>query len=79
MRRSHLFSSITITAVLVFSALAASAQTGQLRGHVLLKQADGTTVKVSRRPILTSRREGGILSPFGKPSRAGARTGGEYQ
>src|SRR5438128_7660832 len=47
MRRSHLFSSITITAVLVFSALAASAQTGQLRGHVLLKQADGTTVKAA--------------------------------
>lgn len=43
MRRSYLF--VIATAVLVLSAVATSAQTGQLRGHVLLKQADGTTVK----------------------------------
>lgn len=45
MRRFNLFSSIIATAVLVLSAVAASAQTGQLRGHIILKQADGTTVK----------------------------------
>lgn len=45
MRRFNLFSSIIATAVLVLSAVAATAQTGQLRGHVILKQADGTTVK----------------------------------
>jgi hypothetical protein len=45
MRRSYLF--IIATAVLVLSAVATSAQTGQLRGHVLLKQADGTTVKAA--------------------------------
>jgi hypothetical protein len=43
MRRSYLF--IIASTVLVLSAVATSAQTGQLRGHVLLKQADGTTVK----------------------------------
>ncbi len=47
MRRSHLFTSIMATAVLVLSAAATSAQSGQLRGHVLLKQADGTTVKAA--------------------------------
>ena len=45
MRRSYLFTSIIAAAVLVLSAIVASAQTGQLRGHVLLKQADGTTIK----------------------------------
>src|SRR5207253_3422023 len=47
MRRSYLFTSIMATAILVLSAIAASAQTGQLRGHVLLKQADGTSVKAA--------------------------------
>src|SRR6266576_3582151 len=47
MRRSYLFTSITATAILVLSAVTASAQTGQLRGHVLLKQADGTTAKAA--------------------------------
>jgi tetratricopeptide (TPR) repeat protein len=45
MRRSYLSTSIIAAAVLVLSAIVASAQTGQLRGHVLLKQADGTTIK----------------------------------
>ena len=45
MRRSYLF--IIAIAVLVLSAVATSAQTGQLRGHVLLKQADGTTIKAA--------------------------------
>lgn len=47
MRRLYLFPSIIVVATLICSALAASAQTGQLRGHVLLKQADGTTVKAA--------------------------------
>jgi tetratricopeptide (TPR) repeat protein len=51
MRRSYLFASIIATAVLVLSAIATSAQTGQLRGHVLLKQADGTTVKAANAQI----------------------------
>src|ERR1700704_794833 len=45
MRRSYVFASIIATAVLVLSAATASAQTAPLRGHVILKQADGTTVK----------------------------------
>jgi tetratricopeptide (TPR) repeat protein len=47
MRRLYLFSSLIAFAVFICSALTASAQTGQLRGHVLLKQADGTTVKAA--------------------------------
>ncbi len=47
MRRPFIFISTIATAVLVLSAIAASAQTGQLRGHVLLKQADGTTIKAA--------------------------------
>ena len=44
MRRFFLFSLIMAAAVLLSSAIAASAQTGQLRGHVVIKQADGTSV-----------------------------------
>src|SRR5438034_6225285 len=44
MRRSYLFTLIVAAAVLLSSAIAASAQTGQLRGHVVIKQADGTSV-----------------------------------
>ena len=47
MRRSYLFTSIIAAAILVLSAVTASAQTGQLRGHVILKQADGTTAKAA--------------------------------
>jgi len=47
MRRLYLLPSILVVAVFVCSALTASAQTGQLRGHVILKQADGTTVKAA--------------------------------
>jgi tetratricopeptide (TPR) repeat protein len=44
MRRSQiLIALITLALSLMFSA-AVSAQTGQLRGHVVLKQADGTSV-----------------------------------
>jgi len=44
MRRFYLFSLIMAASVLLSSAIAASAQTGQLRGHVVIKQADGTSV-----------------------------------
>jgi tetratricopeptide (TPR) repeat protein len=47
MRRLNLFNSITAIAVLALSALTASAQTGSLRGHVVLKQSDGTSVKAA--------------------------------
>ena len=47
MRRPYLFPSILVVAVFVCSAFTASAQTGQLRGHVIMKQADGTTVKAA--------------------------------
>lgn len=47
MRRPYLFTLVIATAVLVLSAVVAPAQTGQLRGHVLLKQADGTSAKVA--------------------------------
>src|SRR5712691_1882584 len=45
MRRSHFFTSIAAIAVLLCAAASISAQVGQLRGHVLFKQADGTTIK----------------------------------
>ncbi len=45
MRRHFIF--IIAAAVLMLGAISASAQTGQLRGHVLLRQADGTTIKAS--------------------------------
>jgi tetratricopeptide (TPR) repeat protein len=47
MRRSYLFTSIIAAVILLLSAVVASAQMGQLRGHVLLKQADGTTIKAA--------------------------------
>ncbi|MEK6336335.1 MAG: hypothetical protein AABM67_15515 [Acidobacteriota bacterium] len=47
MRRVYFFSLLIGVSVLACSALTVSAQTGQLRGHVLLKQADGTTVKAA--------------------------------
>ena len=47
MRRVYFFTLLIGVAVLTCSALTVSAQTGQLRGHVLLKQADGTTVKAA--------------------------------
>ena len=43
MRRFQLITLLAFL-TLVLSATAVSAQTGQLRGHVLIKQADGTTV-----------------------------------
>jgi tetratricopeptide (TPR) repeat protein len=47
MRRSHFFTSIAGVAVLLCGAASISAQVGQLRGHVLLTQADGTKIKAA--------------------------------
>jgi tetratricopeptide (TPR) repeat protein len=47
MRRPNIFTSIIATAVLVLSAIAASAQTGQLRGSVKLIGADGKPAPVA--------------------------------
>ncbi len=47
MRRSYFITSIAAVAVLLCGAALVSAQVGQLRGHVLLKQADGTTIKAA--------------------------------
>lgn len=44
MRRKYFFVSFAALMMLVLSSLAVSAQTGQLYGEVMLKQADGTTV-----------------------------------
>jgi tetratricopeptide (TPR) repeat protein len=44
MYRKHFFYSLAIVAALLFSALAASAQTGQLRGQVMIVEADGKNV-----------------------------------
>lgn len=47
MRRSYLFTSIMAIAVLVLSAVVASAQTGQLRGSVQLVGSDGKPAQVA--------------------------------
>ena len=47
MRRSYFITSIAAVAVLLCGVAVVSAQVGQLRGHVLLKQADGTTIKAA--------------------------------
>ncbi|MDQ5844081.1 MAG: carboxypeptidase-like regulatory domain-containing protein, partial [Acidobacteriota bacterium] len=44
MFRRYLFPLLASAALIVSGAVFASAQTGQLRGHVILKQADGTKV-----------------------------------
>lgn len=46
MLRKYFLFSLTIAAVLLLGAIAASAQTGEMRGHVVTKQADGTTAPV---------------------------------
>src|SRR5436190_7353355 len=43
MRRSYLLNLLAILVVLLFTAIAASAQTGQLRGSVKIMAADGTS------------------------------------
>ena len=47
MRRSYLLTSIIAVAVLLFSATAASAQVGQLRGNVQLVGSDGKPAPVN--------------------------------
>lgn len=47
MRRSHIIIAVIALAITLMFSIAASAQTGQLRGHVVLKQADGTSVPLA--------------------------------
>src|ERR1700682_2339837 len=47
MRRSYFLTSIVAAAVLVLSAIVASAQTGQLRGSVQLVGADGKPAPIA--------------------------------
>ena len=47
MRRSHIIIALIALALTLLFSIAASAQTGQLRGHVVLKQADGTSVPLA--------------------------------
>lgn len=47
MHRKYFYISIVAVAVLLLGSAVASAQTGELRGHVLLKQADGTTAPLA--------------------------------
>jgi tetratricopeptide (TPR) repeat protein len=51
MRRLYIFPLILVAATFICSALTASAQTGQLRGHVILKQADGTSAKAANATV----------------------------
>jgi tetratricopeptide (TPR) repeat protein len=44
MRRKYFFFAFAVAAMMLLNNLAASAQTGQLFGEVVIKQADGTTV-----------------------------------
>lgn len=47
MRRNYSFISLAAIALLLLCNVAASAQSGELRGHVVLKQADGKKVPVA--------------------------------
>ncbi|MGB9180701.1 MAG: carboxypeptidase regulatory-like domain-containing protein, partial [Pyrinomonadaceae bacterium] len=51
MRRQKFFISLAAIAMLLFVSVVASAQNGDLRGHVTLTQADGTTVPVANATI----------------------------
>ncbi|MBV9210010.1 MAG: hypothetical protein JOZ52_05245, partial [Acidobacteria bacterium] len=46
MYRKHFFISLVAAALMLLGAVSASAQMGAIRGKILLKQADGTTVPV---------------------------------
>src|SRR5882762_7658611 len=47
MFRRYLFGLVALAVLLVATAVLTNAQNGQLRGHVVMKQADGTTVPVA--------------------------------
>src|SRR5215210_7255015 len=47
MFRTYLFAPFALVVLIVSTAILASAQAGQLRGHVVMKQADGKTVPVA--------------------------------
>jgi tetratricopeptide (TPR) repeat protein len=51
MRRSYLFSAIIAAAFVWGSGITVVAQVGPLRGHVLLKQTDGTTIKAANAQV----------------------------
>ena len=50
MFRRYLIINLSL-ALLMVAAIGAQAQTGQLRGHVVIKQADGTSVPASEAAI----------------------------
>ena len=47
MIRRYIFGTITATLVLAFAVITASAQVGELRGHVFMQQADGNKVPLA--------------------------------
>src|SRR5205809_7506198 len=47
MFRKYFLPTLAVFGLLLTAPFMASAQTGELRGHVLLKQADGTSVPVA--------------------------------
>jgi tetratricopeptide (TPR) repeat protein len=47
MFRRYLFGTLTLAAIFVSTAVLTVAQNGQLRGHVVMKKADGTTTPVA--------------------------------
>ena len=49
MFRRYLFGFVALAALFVSTAVLGTAQSGQLRGHVVMKQADGTQVPASWR------------------------------
>jgi hypothetical protein len=51
MFRRYFFSLLACITVIVLTGIFVSAQTGQLRGHVTIKQADGTTIPASEAAI----------------------------
>jgi tetratricopeptide (TPR) repeat protein len=51
MRSKYFFMTLTTALMLLLGAIATCAQTGELHGHVLIKQADGTTAPVPNAAI----------------------------
>ena len=51
MRSKYFFMTLTAALMLLLGAIAAYAQTGELHGHVLIKQADGTTAPLPNAQI----------------------------
>src|SRR4030095_7179910 len=51
MRRSQILIALTTLAISLLCSVAVSAQTAQLRGHVVMRQSDGSTVPVAAAQI----------------------------